>query len=68
MDTNKYIELDIVAQKMIDLSVPGYHAEFSPAEADQAGAFEETALSPDDALESALDPHDLGQHLTGNKG
>ena len=34
---------------------PGFSAEFSPEEAEQAGAFVEDALSEQDALDSAID-------------
>ena len=34
---------------------PGFIAEFSPDEAEQAGAFVEDALSEQDALDSAID-------------
>jgi hypothetical protein len=38
---------------------PGYAVEFDPDEADRAGAFEEDALSEDDALASSVDWVDL---------
>lgn len=34
---------------------PGFEVEFDPEEADQAGAFDEDALSAADALESSID-------------
>ncbi|ECG3113611.1 conjugal transfer protein TraD, partial [Salmonella enterica subsp. enterica serovar Typhimurium] len=41
--------------KFRDLMTPGYVAEFSPDEADLAGAFEDDALNARDAYESAFD-------------
>ena len=47
-----------VHQKLADAQTPGYQAEFAPAEAEDAGAFSEDALTEADALASALDyPH-----------
>ena len=37
------------------LNVPGGIVEFDPEEADRCGAFEETGLSEEDALEAAQD-------------
>ena len=34
---------------------PQFHSEFDPEEAEQAGAFDEDALSAADALESSID-------------
>ncbi|EGI6181601.1 conjugal transfer protein TraD [Salmonella enterica subsp. houtenae serovar 51:z4,z23:-] len=44
-----------VNDKFLDLAIPGYLAEFSPEEADLAGAFSEDALSEQDALASVSD-------------
>jgi hypothetical protein len=41
-------------------TTPGFEAEFGPEEADKAGAFEEDAISEQDALESSADLIDLG--------
>ncbi len=41
--------------KLTDVLTPGYAAEFDPDEAEQAGAFQEDALSEQDAAESCLD-------------
>jgi hypothetical protein len=41
-------------------TTPGFEAEFDPEEADKAGAFEEDAISEQDALESSADLIDLG--------
>jgi hypothetical protein len=49
---------DVIREKLIDALIPGYQAEFSPNEADKAGAFLEDALSEADALSSTYDaPH-----------
>jgi hypothetical protein len=49
---------DVIREKLIDALIPGYQAEFSPNEADKAGAFLEDALSEADALNSTYDvPH-----------
>ena len=44
-----------VIEKLQDALTPGYQAEFDPAEADAAGAFQEDALSEADALASSHD-------------
>ncbi|EAS4317564.1 conjugal transfer protein TraD [Salmonella enterica subsp. enterica serovar Typhimurium] len=57
-DTNAVIRPDVndaVQDKYCDLMTPGYVAEFSPDEADLAGAFEDDALNARDAYESAFD-------------
>ena len=41
-------------------TTPGFEVEFDPEEAEQAGAFEEDALSEADALESSVDWVGLG--------
>lgn len=46
---------EAVNAKFFDLAIPGYLAEFSPEEADLAGAFSEDALSEQDALASVSD-------------
>ncbi|EBG6282680.1 conjugal transfer protein TraD [Escherichia coli] len=57
-DTNAVIRPDVndaIQDKYRDLVTPGYVAEFSPDEADLAGAFEDDALNARDAYESAFD-------------
>lgn len=57
-DTNAVIRPDVndaVQDKFRDLMTQGYVAEFSPDEADLAGAFEDDALNARDAYESAFD-------------
>jgi len=51
-------DVDVVAAKLTDAMTPGAVIEFDPLEAEQAGAFEETALSEEDALDSTLDLED----------
>jgi hypothetical protein len=43
---------EAVREKMIDIQTPGFEVEFSLAEAERLGAFEEDALSEQDAIES----------------
>lgn len=42
-------------EKLADVLIPGFQAEFDPYEAEQVGAFQEDALSEQDALDSAVD-------------
>ncbi len=42
-------------EKLRDAQTPGFEVEFDPEEAENAGAFEEDALSEADALESSTD-------------
>jgi len=46
---------DLAVAKLQDALTPGFAAEFSPEEAEMAGAFREDALSEADAFDSALD-------------
>jgi hypothetical protein len=48
-------DVDVVKEKLTDIQTPGFMAEFDPDEADEAGAFEEDALSVEDAKESTVD-------------
>ena len=41
--------------KMNGLYIPGNVVEMDPEEAEAVGAFEETAISAEDALESSID-------------
>ena len=53
---------EVVEEKCSLLSeVPGMEVEFSPDEADIAGAFREDALTDDDAREAAYDEDPYGQ-------
>ena len=42
-------------EKLADALIPGYQAEFDPDEAERVGAFQEDALSEQDALDSVAD-------------
>ena len=55
-----FVEIEeVVVEKMKDAMTPGYEVEFTPEEAEVAGAFEEDALSESDAAESAGDDPQL---------
>jgi hypothetical protein len=68
---NEVTAVAALTEKLADALTPGYQAEFDPDEAEQAGAFEEDALSEQDAAESDVDLVDAtvpvfiedGQHL-----
>ena len=45
----------VVDQKLIDILIPGFIAEFDPDEAQHAGAFEESGISVEDALEASVE-------------
>jgi hypothetical protein len=46
----------VLKEKLSDAECsPGFEVEFDPEEAEQAGAFDEDALSAADALESSID-------------
>lgn len=46
---------DVVIEKMADAMTPDFEVEFTPEEAERAGAFSEDALSESDAAESTKD-------------
>jgi hypothetical protein len=48
-------EIAAMADKINDLALPGFAVEMTPDEADALGAFEETALTEQDALDAAGD-------------
>ncbi|MGP5477551.1 hypothetical protein [Pseudomonas helleri] len=48
-------QLTVLEEKMIDVTVPGFEAEFDPDEAEYAGSFTEDALSLLDATDSSTD-------------
>ncbi|SEQ92428.1 hypothetical protein SAMN04244573_02524 [Azotobacter beijerinckii] len=52
-DTDHVAEL--LREKMTDAMLPGYQVEFDADEAQQVGAFEEDALSEEDAVASVDD-------------
>ena len=47
------VDLDLIQKKLEDSEYPGFIAEFSPQEAEYLGAFEEDALTEEDAYESS---------------
>lgn len=49
------VAAELVRAKLIDAQIPGFQAEFDPAEAEAAGAFPEDALTEADALASMHD-------------
>lgn len=52
---------DVLIEKLIDAeTTPSFEVEFDPYEAEKAGAFEEDAISEEDALDSSADLIDLG--------
>lgn len=53
---SEFIDVEvIVIEKMGDAQSPSFEVEFTPEEAELAGAFREDALSEADASESATD-------------
>lgn len=46
---------EVLQEKLADAEIPGAQIEFDPAEADEAGAFIEDALSEQDILEDEID-------------
>ncbi len=52
---NLEITDQVIKEKLLDAETPGFQAEFSPNEADSLGAFEETALTEKDAMDSVID-------------
>jgi hypothetical protein len=54
---------DVVLEKMSDAQTPGFRTEFTPDEAERAGAFAEDALSEQDAAESSSDLIELTDML-----
>jgi hypothetical protein len=49
------VDPDVLRAKLEDLETPGLEVAFDPDEADALGAFQEDALSDEDALEAASD-------------
>ena len=54
-ETNNSDVQEVILEKLLDAEIPGFQAEFDPLEAERLGAFEEDALSEQDALDSAID-------------
>lgn len=55
IENNNVPDNELISDKLRDAMTPGYQAEFSPSEADMAGAFKEDALGEDDALDSCIE-------------
>ncbi len=53
-DDWKYMD-EVIDEKLSDMETPGFAAEFNAAEAERIGAFEEDALSEQDAVDSTMD-------------
>jgi type IV secretion system protein VirB1 len=49
------ITLPVISTNIDDILIPGVQVELTAEEAEQLGAFEETALSEEDAWESNCD-------------
>lgn len=47
--------LPVISESENDLKTPGVQVEYTPAEAEHMGAFQETAMSESDAWESNAD-------------
>ena len=45
----------VIKEKLLDAETLGFEVEFSPDEADVMGAFEETALTEKEAMDSVID-------------
>lgn len=48
-------DINVIDAKFTDLGTPGFVAAFTLDEAEEAGAFQEDALSESEALESAIE-------------
>ena len=74
MNPNEIIPCDAanaaaaLRDKLTDLLIPGHSVEFDPDEAEQVGAFQEDALSEQDAAESCVDLVDGAAAAFGNAG
>jgi len=51
----KKINTEIISHNFDDFTTPGVVVEVSPEEAESLGAFKETAISEEDAIESVYD-------------
>lgn len=49
----------VIDEKILDATVPGVQIEFTPDEAQYAGAFSEDALTEQDAMASQIDAQTL---------
>lgn len=64
---DREVRCQVLAQKLVDAQIPGFHAEFDPDEAELLGAFKEDALNEAEALDSSIDQPDSidGGHWHG---
>ena len=53
-DAEDYMKA-LLSEKLADAEVPGAGVEFTPAEAESLGAFQEEALTEEDAMDSIYD-------------
>ena len=51
-------EINTLEYKIKHLDTPGMVVEFDPEEAEQMGAFEEEAMSLEDAMDASTDPRE----------
>lgn len=49
------IDIEVIAEKVADLNIPGMEVDFDPAEAEALGALEETAMDAETARDSVAD-------------
>lgn len=49
---------EVLEEKLQDTLVPGFKVPLDPDEADEMGAFEEDAMSLEDAMEASTDPQE----------
>ncbi len=51
----QHVDTEVLGEKLADAQIPGFQAEFDPEEAEQIGAFQEDALTEQEALDSDMD-------------
>lgn len=47
--------MEVIAQKVLDLNIPGHEVSFDPEEAEALGAFVEDALDEQTARDASID-------------
>ena len=57
--TDNAMRINTVAEKLADAEIPGIIPTFTMEEADEAGAFEEEALSEESAIAASYDSPEL---------
>lgn len=55
IDRDELDAINVLEQKMSEMDIPGAMISFEPDEAEELGAFEEDALSEEDAFDAAFD-------------